>query len=271
MLIVTLLFFCYAAGLKGGPADMTAPDDSSWIELMSTLGAKVPEGKKISELFGPLPGETTLSRVGALTPARFMEKYRASDDWTRLVMKRFARARLRELGRRGALNRDAVDAALGPEPAGVAGSRFFGIVEIPQESYHALISYIEFAAQSVPGSAYKPSEENRKKIDRALQVSLAISSMEGRLQYRDFDVVWSDLLMKLSCAGKAGEGALGPGILWLYAQVRAPAGLEFLPALPPDLQKKVDQEGGRLFTSAREASRNMPPSLAALTQWRCGD
>ncbi|HUT52104.1 MAG TPA: hypothetical protein VM658_01800 [bacterium] len=267
---VLALALFFTSALAAGPVPAAA-DDAAWSEVLKITGARLAADKGPAFLLGPLPGESTLSPYGALAPSEFMLKYNSADDRTKLLMSRFARSRLRELGRRGILNEAAVAALLGPEPAGVRGSRFFGIVEVPAESCHALINYLEFAASLAPGSTYEPSDENRKKIDRALQASLALSSAQGRIQYRDFDVVWSWLGMKASCGGAATEQSLEPGLLWLYAQMRGPAGLTFLPALPRELIAKIDQEGGRLFSEARRASATMPPSLAALTQWRCGE
>jgi hypothetical protein len=250
-------------------APAPAADDAAWAKVLKIAGARVPADKGLVSLLGPLPGESTLARCHALSPSAFAAQYNSADGRTRLLMERFARSRLRELGRRGIINDAAMAELLGPEPEGVSGSRFFGIVPVPAEAYHALINYLEFSASLVPGSTYQPSDENRKKIDRAMQDSLALSSADGRIQYADFDVVWSWLGMKTACPG-ADVKAMAPGLLWLYDQVREPADLSFLPPLSPDLAARVNQEQGKLFLEARQSSASLPPSLAALTQWQCG-
>jgi hypothetical protein len=264
-----------APGEKSASVPAPAPaagagNESAWAEALALFGAKVPEGKTLSQLLGPLTADTTLKKAGALTPREFFAQYQAADEWTRLVMRRWGRARLRELARRDALSRSAVSALLGPEAAGVSGSAFFGAPPIPEESYHALIHYLEFCATQVPGSKYQASDAGRATIDRALQASLAITSPEGRVQYWDFDAVWSDALRSAACLGPRGTETLKPGLLWLYQEMREPAGLDFLPEVPKDLQEKIAAEGGALFSRARAASKNMPASLAAVIDWRCG-
>ncbi len=241
--------------------------DYAWREVLELIGADVPEDRSVSDLLGPLPGATAHERARSLTPREFMSVYERSSDDVKLIMRRSARSRLRELYRAGAVDQAAVAALIGPEGAGVSGSRFFGIPPIPEESFRALISYMEFAALSVPGGGFEVSRENREKIDRALHVSFAISSAEVRTQYWGFDAVWSLVLMHYFCGGR--DRAMLPGILWLYKELREHADLGFLAGLDRGLSEEVEAEGGALFAGARREIRRMPASLAAVTLWEC--
>jgi hypothetical protein len=245
-----------------------AADEAGWREVLTLTGAKLPEGTPVAELLGPLPGDSALAASGCLPPAAWAEKYQRADEGSRRDMRRVTVARLRDLGRWGLVKPAGVDQLLGREGPGARGSEFFGIPPIPGDAYRALVYYIEYAAARVPGGGYSASEADAARIDRALQAALALSSPEVRAQYHDFDVVWSNVMKDLDCAGPK-KSELLPGVLWLYAQLRTSVGLDFLPAVPPDLQKKVDQESGKLFTAAREEAASLPDSLAALTCWQC--
>lgn len=243
--------------------------ETEWRAVLELIPARLPPEKKFSEVLGPLPKEGEARSAGSLTPAEFLKRYQSAKEETRLLMRRSARARFRELGRRGVVKAERVAELMGPEPAGVHGSRFFGMPPVPLESYRALLNYLQYVAVILPGSRYEPSPENQRKLDRALQASLALTSPAGRLQYADFDVVWSAVLRETACAGEKRR-SLRPGIVWLYLQMREAAALDFLPPVPEDLARTARAEGGALFAQAREESRNLPPSLAALTVWRCG-
>lgn len=251
----------------GEDAKPRVSNEPAWRAVFLLIDAKLPDDKSLAEILGPLPADTTALKLGSQTPEQFAVLYQASIERVQLVMWLSARARLRELSRRDVLDQSVVDSLLGPQPAGVRGSEFFGIPSVPSSSYHALLSYLEFAAANIPGGGYEPTEQGREKINRALQASLAVSSPETRLQYRDFDVVWSSALKEYMCQGE-GE-SLRPGLLWLYHQIHDASGLDWLPEISDDLKKMVEAEGGAFFLIARKESESMPDSLAGVTRWRC--
>jgi hypothetical protein len=192
LFIAVLIIFVFPSGniaREGGrPADSGL--ESRWMEILKIAGADPPEGAKADAVLGPLPSDDELKSGGGLSTGEFIDAFN-SPNAARGLMRDFARARLRELGRRGFLDSVAVEAVLGPEPRGVSGSRFFMIPPIPGDSFQTLIDYILAAALAVPGGDYMPSLDDRLKIDRALQASFAISSPRVRMQYMDFDVVWT--------------------------------------------------------------------------------
>jgi hypothetical protein len=262
-------FFMSALLPSGIIAQEDAALESAWRDVLEIGGAQVPAGAGLGGIVGPLPSDDELLRRGGLTTADFLSAFRSSDKETQQAMGRFVRARLRELARRGVLDGNRVDALLGPEPAGVRGSSFFGIPPIPGDSYQAMMDYILVAAAMIPGSSYEPSLEDREKLDRSLQASFAISSPRVRRQYMDFDVVWTTARMELMCASDRERDSLAPDLLWLYVEIIGSAGLDWLPAPPADLREKILLQGSGLFARAREESRSMPDSLAAVTAYRC--
>jgi hypothetical protein len=249
-------------------AQAPAGDEKAWRELFALTGGKLPEGKTMTELVGPLPGDSALAAAGCLPPRTWADRYQRAPEASQLVMRRGMMARLRDLARWDLVNPAVVEQLLGPEGPGVNGSEFFGMPPVPGAAYRALVNYLEYAAERVPGEGYQPSAADEARIGRALQASLALSSADGRLQYHNFDVVWSNVLKDQDCAGPR-QAELLPGVLWLYVQLRASVGLDFLPTVSADLQAKIDADNGRRFTAAREEAAALPDSLAALTCWRC--
>jgi hypothetical protein len=270
LFIAVLIIFVFPSGniaREGGrPADSGL--ESRWMEILKIAGADPPEGAKADAVLGPLPSDDELKSGGGLSTGEFIDAFN-SPNAARGLMRDFARARLRELGRRGFLDSVAVEAVLGPEPRGVSGSRFFMIPPIPGDSFQTLIDYILAAALAVPGGDYMPSLDDRLKIDRALQASFAISSPRVRMQYMDFDVVWTTAQMELSCARSEKRASLTHDMIWLYLQVKDSAGLDRLPSPPDRAAEKILDQGSGLFSRAREISRTMPESLAAVTAWKC--
>jgi hypothetical protein len=53
--------------------------------------------------------------------------------------------------------------------------------------------------------------------------------------------------------------------------LREAGGLDWLPDLGPELAGQVRTEEGRFFFRARREADHLPASLAALTQWQCGE
>jgi len=258
-----------ATGAKPAAAGTYAnADQAAWQELLEIAGANLPPDIDLEKTFGPLPGQQELHDAGCMTPPEFLFHYRSAGDRSRRIMQLFAAARMRELSRRGLLSGQA-KALLAPEPPGVSGSEFFGIPPIPGDAYSALLNYLQSAAEMIPGAGYKSSQASREMIDRHLQASLALSSTQARAQYADFDVVWSEVLIETVCAGRGSEKSMAPGLLWLYNELRVPAGLDFLPAVPESMQSEVEKEAGELFQRARIRARDLKPGLAALTDLPC--
>jgi len=268
-----LLLAVWAGGLillgLGSPG--AKADEAGWREVVLLSGGKLPEGASLTDLFGPLPTDAELAQAGALTPEEFLARYQSADEATSKAMPMFMAARLRELGRRGALKPAAVEAVLGAEGDGVRGSEFFAVPAVSGAAYRALLSYIEYAAANVPGGAYQPSEPGRARIDRSLQAYLALAAADTRTQYADFDEIRTGALLRLACASPEDRAALLPGALWLYELLRDAAGLTWLPAPSPELSRLVEAEDGTFFMQARREADRMPESLAALTLWKCGE
>jgi hypothetical protein len=194
-----------------GPYGPEGPEALAWRELLSLSGAKLSEGMDIAGQFGPLLGSTELQAHGGLPPHEFLALYQAASEPVQSAMRRQVTARLRELGRRGVFEATAVEAVLGPEGEGVPGSRFFGVAGISGDAYQALLDYLETAAGMVPGGTYKPSAAARARIDRSLQLYLALAGPEVREQYADFDVVWATVLRRLACAPPADQAGMLAG------------------------------------------------------------
>ena len=261
ILIVLMLSPVYA--LRG--QEETA---GSWADVLALAGVSFQSDEEVENALGPLPDESKIEKAGNFTASRFMEIYKNTGDDEKLIMERSVRSRLRELYRRGALDGKLAQ-VMGHENAGVPGSQTFNIPPVPAESYHALISYIEFSAMLVPGSEFRPSPEARARIDRALQASLAISSPEVRSQYWGFDVAWSSILAHWVCEDDREE--MIPGMLWLYASIIDTSSMDFLPAPPEGLAGKIRVEGGALFAEGREELRDMPGDISAITWWECAE
>ncbi len=255
--------------LKPGSSGQKASSSSFEDELIKVMGGDVPDGRSVAELLGPLPSDTVFRRLDSLSPSRFATIYELADRSKKRVMRDLCRARLRELSRREVVSKSGVAALLGKEGAGLPGSEFFEIPAIPGESYRALLDYMEYSAKSAGGAGYSMDKESRKLLERSLRVSLAISTREGRAQYRDFDLVWAAVRREYVCAQEGERKQLGAGMLWLYRQLRRACGMEWLPPVSSELDKRISEEGGALFLSARKESAALPPSLAVITRWRC--
>jgi len=241
--------------------------EDAWRGVLTEVaGARLPQGASVSDILGPLPGETAFKMAQSLAPARFLELYLASGEGTQLVMRRSARARLRALSRTGALPEQAVWSILGRESFGVSGSRFFKVPPVPMEPYRALVSYVEFCASTA--GDMKISDDNRERIERSLQAALAVSSPEVRMQYWDFGVVWTRLLMTWVCA--KDKNRVLPGLVYHYMQLRSNQALDWLPPLEEKLKRRALEEGGAAFAAARKEAEDMPPTPASITFFKCG-
>ncbi len=252
------------------PAAKPASDVSkkdAWVKVLRIAGAELDDDFDPAGVLGPLPSDSEVVKEGSLTPAAFAELYDKSGPMIKRTMKNSARSRLRELSRRGDVPFSSVAALIGWETMGVHGSKTYGIAPVPGESYEALKDYISFCVSKIPGFGRGLTIPERERLDRSLQVSLAVSSQEVRLQFSDFDVVWANASRHYYCSGENEE--LLPGMLWLYGQIREPSGLEFLPQLPLDLKEKAAEEKGELFAKARSDSERMPSSIAAITFFPC--
>ena len=244
-----------------------SPDEAAWQAVLGLGGAKFTDKQSVAALLGPLPTEDELKTAGSFTPSAFMALHDQASAPVREAMAVQVRARLRELDRREALKAGGVDALLGREGDGVAGSKLYEIPPIPAESFTALVTYLELSAAMVSGGSWRADPGLHRKVEDQLRVSLAVSSADGRRQYRDFDVVFALVRREMALTTEAERRALLPGLVWLYGQVRGPAGLSLLPEVPAGLKEAAAAEGGAWFSRARQESESMPSSLAALTIW----
>jgi|GEM_PF-5509410 len=274
--LLALVFSCFLnAGLM--EEDLTGQDTSGsrsrklspWEEVAKIMGGRVPQGRSVADILGPLPSDTITRRMDSLGPERFINVYELADRPVKRVMRDISRARLRELSRRGEAQKNDVELLLGAETGGIAGSEFFDVPPVPGESFKALVDYMEYGAELVGGRGYILDEEDRGRLSRSLKISLAASTRQTRRQYRDFDLVWAIVRRKHVCAGEQEREKQVPGMLWLYHQLWRTGGIQWLPSVSPDMEERVRKEGGALFLSARQESASMPSSLAVLCRWRC--
>ncbi|MFO8055871.1 MAG: hypothetical protein R6V10_01065 [bacterium] len=253
-----------------GGEDKPSQPGSSWERLISIMGGEVPAGRSVQDVLGPLPSDTVYRRLDSLTPSGFVTAHELAGQAKRRVMSDLARARLRELSRRGEVSRSDVDLLLGAEGSGLPGSEFFGIPSVPAEAYEALLDYLEYGAELAAGPGYAWDNDSRERLDRSLQASLAVSTRQTRRQYRDFDLVFAIVRREYVCADEDKKKEMRAGMLWLYHQLRGAAGMEWLPAVSPELEERIRKEAGSLFMSARKESASLPATVGVLTRWRCG-
>ena len=255
-----LLVISYALIFFSGTGRASADAPDGWSKIFSLFGSTLSENE-----LKVIVSNLTKTNDDIKGTSEFLYIYKSADKEKKSLMLSSAKAKLRELSRRNPLIEDDVNKILGPEEAGVNGSQFFGVPEIPGESYNALLDYMEFAAWSIPGNDYKSTQESRQKLDRAMQATFALSPPETRLQYIDFNVVYSIIRRENLCAGPRKNQA----IFWLYLKYQQTSAFSWLPSLPPDIEEIVNLEGGPLFSQAKTESKNMPPDISSILVWDC--